>query len=230
MRGGVAAALALGVFAALVWALLDLPGAPSGLTAEALAALDRSGVRNPVTAVLLNYRGYDTLLEVAVLLLAVVGVWSVDRAWSGGTVRAGRPLLLSLLRLTLPLTVLAGGYLLWIGAFAPGGAFQGGALVAGGLVLARLGGLWRPTSDGFWLRAGLAVGASVFVLVAAIVQATTGGLLRYPQASAGGLILAIETAALVSIALTLGAMYLGGRPSSEVGDGGVGDGGVRGIG
>ncbi len=39
--------------------------------------MDRSGVTHPVTAVLLNFRGYDTLLEVAVLLIALVGTWSL---------------------------------------------------------------------------------------------------------------------------------------------------------
>jgi multisubunit Na+/H+ antiporter MnhB subunit len=30
-----------------------------------------------VTAVLLNFRGYDTLLEIAVLTVALVGVWAL---------------------------------------------------------------------------------------------------------------------------------------------------------
>jgi multisubunit Na+/H+ antiporter MnhB subunit len=34
--------------------------------------MPESGVDHPVTAVLLNFRSYDTLLEIAVLLLAVV--------------------------------------------------------------------------------------------------------------------------------------------------------------
>jgi hypothetical protein len=41
--------------------------------------LAESGVSNPVTAVLLNFRSYDTLLEVAVLVVAMVAVWSMDR-------------------------------------------------------------------------------------------------------------------------------------------------------
>jgi len=69
--------LSLAVLAALSWAVLALPAQPPGLTAEALGKLPESGVMNPVTAVLLNYRGHDTLLEVAVLLLAITGVWSL---------------------------------------------------------------------------------------------------------------------------------------------------------
>ena len=40
--------------------------------APVAAHLAESGVTHPVTAVLLNYRGYDTLLEIAVLLLALL--------------------------------------------------------------------------------------------------------------------------------------------------------------
>ena len=43
----------------------------------------------------------------------------------------------------------------------------------------------------------------------------TGGLLQYPAGSAGIWILAIESAAMISIGLTLGLMFLGGRPERE---------------
>jgi hypothetical protein len=47
--------------------------------------LAESGLGNPVAAVLFVFRALDTLLEKVVLLLALVGVWSLasDRAWNG---------------------------------------------------------------------------------------------------------------------------------------------------
>jgi multisubunit Na+/H+ antiporter MnhB subunit len=206
--------LALGLLAILTWAVLALPGAPAGLTGPSLARLPQSGVANPVTAVLLNYRGYDTLLEVSVLLLTLVGVWSLRRGeWPASDLR-DRPLLRSLLRLLLPVLALAAGHLLWIGAFAPGGAFQGGALLGGALVLVMLGGLGRGVlNGGGLLRAGLAAGVLVFVTVCAVTMLLTGELLEYPAGSAGAWIMVIEVAAVVSIGLTLGLLYLGGRPS-----------------
>jgi len=212
-----AATFALGLLALVLLAVvgaaaLSLP-APGGLTAEALGALPRSGVTNPVTAALLNYRGYDTLLEVAVLLLAVIAVWSLDVAWTGGADLERSPMLAMLLRLVLPILVVAAGYLLWIGAFAPGGAFQGGALLAGGGVLALLGGLGkRLARHERALRAGLAAGLLVFAGVAGGTLGVTGELVGYPEASAKWWILLIESAALVSIGLTLASLYLGGRP------------------
>lgn len=208
--------LSLALLAGLSWAVLSLPAQPAGLTAESLAKLPESGVTNPVTAVLLNYRGYDTLLEVGVLLLAIAGVWSLRRGeWPTGDLR-DRPLLMSLLRVLLPVLVLAAGHLLWIGAFAPGGAFQGGALLGGALVLAMLGGLaGRFRQRDRLLRFGLALGVLVFVAVCAVTKLRTGGLLQYPAGAGGAWIMVIESAALVSIALTLGLLYLGGRPGVE---------------
>jgi multisubunit Na+/H+ antiporter MnhB subunit len=208
--------LSLALLAALSWAVLSLPAKPTGLTGAALAKLPESGVTNPVTAVLLNYRGYDTLLEVGVLLLAIVGVWSLRRGeWPAADLR-DRPLLLSLLRIVLPVLALAAGYLLWIGAFAPGGAFQGGALLGGALVLMMLGGLARRgVHRAGLLRAGLVLGVLVFATVAAITLRLTGGLLQYPAGSGGQWIMVIESAAMISISLTLGLLYLGGRPEEE---------------
>jgi multisubunit Na+/H+ antiporter MnhB subunit len=208
--------LSLALLAALGSAVLSLPVKPTGLTAESLAKLPESGVTNPVTAVLLNYRGYDTLLEVGVLLLAIVGAWSLRHGeWPAGDLR-DRPLLMSLLRVLLPVLTLAAGYLLWIGAFAPGGAFQGGALVGGALVLVMLSGLARRfLQRDRLLRFGLVLGVLVFAAVCAVTMFLTGGLLRYPAGSGGTWIMVIESAALVSIGLTLGLLYLGGRPAPE---------------
>ena len=208
--------LSLPLFGLMAWALLELPSTPTGLTGASLAELPRSGVSNPVTAALLNYRGYDTLLEVAVFLLAIVGVWSV-RASDFAVDRSHTvPALLSLLRLVQPVLIIAGGYLLWIGAFAPGGAFQGGAVIGGAAVLALLSGfasgvLRRTTL----LRFGLALGSLVFTCVTAGLTLRTGSILGYPPGDAAFWMLVIESAALISITLTMGALYLGGRPAEK---------------
>jgi multisubunit Na+/H+ antiporter MnhB subunit len=209
-------ALMLAAFGALTWALTSLPETPRGLVDEALGSLQQSGVRNPVTAVLLNYRSYDTLLEVGVLLLAVVAVWSLRQAPHSTYARPTDFLLMASLRFLLPLLVLAAAYLLWLGAFAPGGAFQGGALIGGAIVLTLLGG-WRGrwlTGRQGLLRAGLWAGLAVFIGVGLIAMLQHGRLLEYPPGQAGAWILMIEAVALISIGLTLGGLFHGGRPAS----------------
>lgn len=217
LSGWLVAAL---VFGALAWAILSLPDTSPGLAAAAHEELPRSGVTNPVTAVLLNFRGYDTLLEVAVLLIALLGVWSL-RAETPRAFDAPPSLMLAaLLRLLLPLLVLTGGYLLWVGAFAPGGAFQGGALLGGAIVLLLLGG-WlggRVIRHLRWVKAGLVVGLTMFIAVALGTMMTGRRLLEYPEPLAGALILVIEAAALISIGLTLGALFFGGRPAVDAAD------------
>ena len=100
-----------------------------------------SGVSHPVTAVLANFRGYDTLLEMAVLLLVLVGVWSLSTAPSEREISTGA-VLDFFVRLLLPVMILIAGYLLWVGAHAPGGVFQAGSVLGAAGVLLLLSG-WR---------------------------------------------------------------------------------------
>ena len=79
-----------------------------------------------MTAVLLGYRSLDTLVEAIVLLLALLGVWSLApiEAWGGAAqLRADDPPapLVFLARTLPPIGVMFGIYLFWEGANAPGG-------------------------------------------------------------------------------------------------------------
>lgn len=201
------AAVALAGFAGA--AMLELAAPPVRLAAQVAANMDRSGVAHPVTAVLLNFRGYDTLLEIAVLLIALIGLAAAagrDEAAPGdGTVE---PVLQSLSRLAAPLMALVAVYLLWAGAHRPGGAFQAGAVLAAGAVLLHLAHqLPAWASPGALLRGGLAAGFLVFLAVAAVLIGE-GALLQYPPARAGALILAIEASLAVSLGLTLAGLFL----------------------
>lgn len=193
-------------------AVLRLPEPPVRLAGSVAAAMPHSGVTHPVTAVLLNFRGYDTLLEIAVLLLALLGVLTVG----GNGEAAGRrlsappqPLLQSMARLLSPLMVLVAGYLLWAGSHRPGGAFQAGAVLAAWIVLLYLAGLLPalPSPPGTLARTGLSGGFLVFLAVAAFPLAS-GALLQYPPAAAGALILLIEAGLTLSLGLILAGVFL----------------------
>ena len=116
----VGALLVMGLGAFLLWSVLSLPPGWRGLSSETAAAMPRSGVVNPVTASLLNFRGYDTLLEIAVLMLAVLGVWTLNAEPMPPAEPAG-PILDVLVKALLPPMVVVAGYLLWAGGHAPGG-------------------------------------------------------------------------------------------------------------
>lgn len=197
--------------ATLIAALFDLPAPPVDLPAAVGANLADSGVAHPVTAVLLNFRGYDTLLEIGVLLLALVVVLAVTvhaQTAAPPIVSRADPVLQTLARVAVPLMLIVGVYLLWAGAFRPGGAFQGGAVLAAAAVLLHLAGLMPAwAAPGLRLRAGLAVGFLVFLAVATALLAE-GALLKYPPAWAGALILLVEVALAFSLGLMLAGLFL----------------------
>lgn len=208
MKRAAVVLLALLLVVALGAALLDLGPAPVDLRRPVAAHLADSGVAHPVTAVLLNFRGYDTLLEIAVLLLALLGVLTLAEAGPVAPPRPAHPQLQAAARLAAPVMIVVAIYLLWAGAFRPGGAFQAGAVLASAAVLLHLVGLlpgW--TTPRRRLRIGLSAGFACFVAIAAALL-TQGALLRYPPGQAGLLIVLIECALTVSLALILAGLFL----------------------
>ena len=195
--------------AGLLLAVLDAPLPALRLPAMVEASMAQSGVTHPVTAVLLNFRGYDTLLEVAVLLLALLGMLALAPARPASASRAPvEPVLATLARLLAPLMILVAGYLLWAGAHQPGGAFQAAAVLAAAGVLLHLAGqLPAWASPGWVLRLGLAGAFLVFLAVATALLAQ-GSLLQFPPAWAGALILLIEAGLTISLGLVLAGLFL----------------------
>jgi multisubunit Na+/H+ antiporter MnhB subunit len=209
----IAVLIAGAVFAAtLAGAVMALPDPPVRLAPQVAENLDASGVTHPVTAVLLNFRGYDTLLEIAVLLLALLGILAVsgsERNTRHNIAALPQPLLQSFARIVVPLMVLVSGYLLWAGSHQPGGAFQAAAVLAAAgilLYLARLMPAWATPS--LSLRTALVGGLVVFLAIAALPLFYGDALLQYPQAWSGGLILAIEAGLTFSLALVLAGQFL----------------------
>ena len=178
-------AVCAGIFGFIGRGVLAIPESEAGLAPMIADNLAASGVKNSVTAVLLNFRGYDTLLEIAVLMLATIGVLSLRKETAGiwaPLAPAADPVLSSMTRLLVPLMVLTSGYLLWAGEHAPGGAFQAGAVLGSAGVLLALSGYARPG----WvsrvaLRVGIAVGFLVFLVIALAPLFMGGSLLEYPQ-------------------------------------------------
>ena len=200
----------------LGWAVISFPRPEMDLAGQVGDSIEASGVEHPVTAVLLNFRSYDTLLEVGVLLLAVVAVWSLglSRVHGGRAISGkGAPVLNGLVRLLTPIMVVVGGYLLWAGSKQPGGAFQAGAVLGALGVLLGLSGLARPPlARSLLLRVGVAAGFVLFLAIAVAVLPFTGQMLAYPPALAYYLIIAIELLLTVSIAVTLAALFVFAPP------------------
>lgn len=203
-----ASALSLLIFLLLlrnIWPALDETPLLPAMVIERLA---ESGVDYRVTAVLLNFRAWDTLLEMAVLLLALLGVKVLKPTQSPAP--QPWPLLLAWGKTLAPLTVVVSGYLLWRGSQYPGGAFQAGALLAAGAVMLRLNRLLPPLR---WsnpvVRAAILAGVTVFLGVAASTAWLGSAWLDYPENASKMLIVIIETIATLSIATALTLLVVG---------------------
>lgn len=213
-----AGALCILVTAGLAALALRLPEPAPTLAPAAVAHLPATGLGNPVTGVLMVYRAIDTFLEGVVLLPALLGVWSLasDRDWGGAPIlRHPRPdgALTLLAQALPPLGIIVGVYLCWNSADHPGGAFQGGAVLAAMWALVLLAGLAdAPPIRQRGLRVLLVAGAAVLLAVGLAGIGLAGAFLAYPENYAKPLILAIEMALVLSIAVAL-ALLIAGPPA-----------------
>lgn len=223
-RGRLAVSLVLGagIATALVVAIRGRTVPATDLAAQVEDALSSSGVSHEITAVLLNVRSYDTLLEIAVLLAAAIVALGLRApaaevsprppAAAPSTHDAGRaidtPVLASLARALHPLLLLLAGYLLWAGSTRPGGAFQAGAVIAALGVIRRVSGV-APAADTLrrWQRSALLAGFALFLALGAGMLLLDRPLLAWPIDVAGVLILAIEAVLTVSIAVSLIGLF-----------------------
>jgi multisubunit Na+/H+ antiporter MnhB subunit len=217
----VAAVIAIAVSLGLGAAVVGLPDPSPTLAPLAAAALPDTGLGNAVTATLMAYRAMDTLLEKVVLVLALLGLWSLaaDDVWRGrpGLKQRADPdgVLAFLARRLVPVGVLIGLYVFWVGANHPGGAFQGATLLAAMWLLAMMAGLADvPPVSERRVRFVLAGGAGVFMTVGLAGLALGDAFLAYPVAFAKTLIIAIEVAMIITVAVTL-ALLICGTPERE---------------
>jgi multisubunit Na+/H+ antiporter MnhB subunit len=213
-----AALAALGVFGVMAAAAHQLSVATPGL-AGAVERERIEGLDHPVTAVLLVFRGFDTMLELGILALAVLGMLAVRggrRLSVAGLEPARDPVLESVVRLLVPVSIVVAGYMLWLGTFTAGGAFQAGVVLAGAGILLWLTGHRSLQDAPLWLWGVLVLsGFGVFLAMAAGSLAWADQALAYPEAHLHALVQIIEVAAAVSIGTSLAALFVGLHPSRE---------------
>jgi uncharacterized MnhB-related membrane protein len=211
--------LSLGVTAALVLCVLALPAEVPTLAPQVAANLPATQVGNPITGVLLAFRALDTLLEAIVLVIGLIGVWSMagDTAWGGrpGPRYTADPdgILAYLARVLPPLGIVIGIYLFWAGADHPGGKFQAATILAAMGMLVQMAGLAdAPRIDHRGVRTGIVIGPLAFIAVGLVGSWTAGVFLGYPEGWAKPLIVVVEVALLPTLVLVL-ALLMNGPPA-----------------
>jgi multicomponent Na+:H+ antiporter subunit B len=151
LRLGLFAVGAAGLAALLAWGLAGLPdfGQYPGPYGDVInrAVVGERHVTSAIAAVVFEYRGFDTLGEEFILFAAAAGVALLLREAreEEATLRdlvAVEPVRAVGLTAVGPV-VLLGLYLVTFGYVTPGGGFQGGVVLAGGLVLVWAAGSYR---------------------------------------------------------------------------------------
>jgi multisubunit Na+/H+ antiporter MnhB subunit len=195
---------------------LDPPAVAPTLAPAAMASLAETGLGNPVAGVLFVYRALDTLLEKVVVVVALIAVWSLtpDRAWGGvpGLRLYARPssTLTLLAQVLPPVGIVLGIYMFWTGADHPGGAFQGGALLAAMWLLVMIARMQPvPPIRLRSLRFLVAVGPFIFLAIGFSGFALAGAFLAFPADYAKPLIVLAEAALTLSIGVTLALLVAG---------------------
>jgi multisubunit Na+/H+ antiporter MnhB subunit len=210
----VLACLCAGFFIGILFlVLVDITQTRSLLSMLAYEQIPKSGVGNPVTAVLLNFRAYDTMLEVVVLLLALMGVWviqsKVEKTHEIPILeRHESPIINAYIKILFPFTILVAGYMLWAGAHSPGGAFQAAAVLAAIGVLLSLTNNIKPTTFTPFHQLLIAMlGLIIFTCIAFETMIFGNGFLAYQNDLASTIILLIESSLTLSIGLILVILF-----------------------
>ena len=95
------------------------------------------GVANAVTSVVVYYRGFDTLGEIAVLFIAALGIGLMVSSHESHERHKEESnfILQTASKLLFPFITLFGVYVMIYGHLSPGGGFQGGVIIASGVLL-----------------------------------------------------------------------------------------------
>jgi multicomponent Na+:H+ antiporter subunit B len=142
------------------------------------------GAPNVVTGILLTFRAFDTLGEVAVLFMVAAGVGLVlsgkapSRA-SGKDADAATPaseIVQSATQIMVPLIAIFAAYIIMNGHISAGGGFQGGAVIASTVLLLLLANPSQTLSAAF-LSITESLAGALFVLIGIAGLIFAGGFL-----------------------------------------------------
>jgi len=116
--------------------LQNMPNSIQTAGNELLKLNANEGVANAVTAVVVYFRGFDTLGEIAVLFIASLGLGLMLNSNTKCDIKAESNFMLQTAsRLLFPIILLFGIYVMIYGHLSPGGGFQGGVIIASAVLL-----------------------------------------------------------------------------------------------
>ena len=116
--------------------LQNIPSKVQSAGDSLLKLNENEGVANAVTSVVVYFRGFDTLGEIAVLFIASLGIGLMLESNTKCDIKAESNFMLQTAsKLLFPIIILFGIYVMIYGHLSPGGGFQGGVIIASGVLL-----------------------------------------------------------------------------------------------
>jgi len=116
--------------------LQNIPSSVQRVGDELLKLNTTDGVSNAVTTVVVFFRGFDTLGEIAVLFIASLGIGLMLNENKKCEIKAESNFMLKTAsKLLFPIIVVYGIYVMVYGHLSPGGGFQGGVIIASAVML-----------------------------------------------------------------------------------------------
>jgi multicomponent Na+:H+ antiporter subunit B len=139
--------------------------------------IEKVNAPNIVTAIVVTYRGLDTLGEVTVLFLtAAIIAFFLKKQSIERNLRLNSEIFKTAASVLFPIVIMLGIYIFMNGHLTPGGGFQGGAVIASGVILALLAFPNEPISGSIFNYVESASGL-VFVGLAALGAVIGAGFL-----------------------------------------------------
>ena len=187
-RAGITAAVALFglVLASVAFHHVERQSLPPLSLSYVKLVPQELGAPNVITGILLTYRAFDTLGEVAVLFMVAAGVGLVVGA--GGRLGAGShveareqarqasEIVRTGAQILAPLIAIFAAYIIMNGHLSAGGGFQGGAVVASCVMLLVLANPWQRLNPDF-LGSAESLAGVLFVLIGVAGAILAGGFL-----------------------------------------------------
>lgn len=204
------AILAFLLFSLLSFLLLNIKPFENSLENMVKSEMINSQISHEITSILLDFRSLDTLLEVAVIFLALIGIKTVSPLFRYKPLSF--PLLITdtYVSLIFPVIVIVAFYILTSGAYQSGGAFQASALLAGGFIIIRL---TKPdylnNIKELFLRFFYSIGLLYFILIG-IFTLFNGNFLEYPKEYSYYLMVSIESFLTISLSVILANYFING--------------------
>ena len=116
--------------------LQNIPQSIQSAGDELLRLNATEGVANAVTTVVVFFRGFDTLGEIAVLFIASLGIGLMLHSNTRCDIKAESNFMLQTAsKILFPIIMLFGVYVMVYGHLSPGGGFQGGVIIASAVLL-----------------------------------------------------------------------------------------------